>query len=904
VLQDDLGAPVSPDRASVWASPLLRLSGVLAVVGTAWFTVTLVAGEVGPAVIGWLLAPVCAATSTLLCRQAGADPLVPGPARFFWRRAGLAMAVLTLSTVTHFADSVNAGLRMTAHFGVFTGLLNAVGLLLFIWPLFALPLGAGTRAQRVSLWLDVAILAAAAALFCWHFLAREALTASGDRDGSIIAAVVFWVIGLVGVLAIAKVAVTGAVFLERGALRALGGALAVGGAGSTLTMALAERPYLDSSLLIFPIAGFLAALGARRQVVAGPASAWSGGPRRRYSLLPYGAALATGALLVTAVVQRSNDLLPVAVGAVLLTGLVILRQLTSFRENDKLLTRLDAGLLELSRKELRFRLLVQNSTDVVTITDPDGTIRYISPAVWRVLGSDPMPLVGTNIGSRIHPDDQARVEEQAARVAGDPGATATYRARLSHADGSWRHLEVISANLLDEPSVGGIVSNSRDITETLQVQARLSYEASHDVLTGLANRALFGEGVQAAIARAGAGMRISVVLIDLDDFKTVNDTLGHQVGDGLLVAVAERMLKNVRTADTVARLGGDEFAILVEGLDGEALNDMLDRIAVALAEPIHLDGHLLSVRASFGVVDGRSGDDAGDLLRQADIAMYHAKARGEGGYQRYRPGMEARGAKLSRLAAALRVALAEDEFELRYQPVVTLPEGRMTGVEALVRWRHPTRGLLGPDEFIEAAEQTGLIVPLGRWVLREATRQAAAWRCEYGDNAPGSISVNASARQLQDADFAEEVAAALRDHGLPAERLTVEITESTAIGGGATQDTLRALRAMGVRLSLDDFGTGASTLSLLVNCPVDQIKLDRSFAPCAGQDAIATAVVQLAKAFGVEVVAEGVETPAQAAKLRSLGYVRAQGFHFARPMAPALLAATLTKPAGRLAKRP
>jgi predicted signal transduction protein with EAL and GGDEF domain len=343
----------------------------------------------------------------------------------------------------------------------------------------------------------------------------------------------------------------------------------------------------------------------------------------------------------------------------------------------------------------------------------------------------------------------------------------------------------------------------------------------------------------------------------------------------------------------VARLGGDEFAILLEDLSGDAVDAMLNRIAAAVLAPALIDGEPMSVRASFGVVDGQRGDDAGNLLRQADIAMYDAKESGEGGYRRYRPGMEARGAAFSRVSAGLRTAIDENQLVLHYQPVVSLPDGRITGVEALVRWAHPTDGLLAPGAFIAAAEHSGLIVPLGRWVLREATRQAAAWTAEYGSGAPGMISVNASARQLGEPQFTGEVAEALRDSGLSADRLTIEITETTAIGGGATRDTMRELRAMGVRLSLDDFGTGASTLSLLASCPVDQIKLDRSFVPGPGPAAIALAVLQLAKAFGVEAVAEGVETPAQAEKLADLGYERAQGFHFARPMPADQLAAVL-----------
>jgi diguanylate cyclase (GGDEF)-like protein/PAS domain S-box-containing protein len=865
---------------SVWDSRPLRLSGVLAVVATVWFTAMVAEGPVGPVIVDWLLLPVCSGLCAALAWQTGRDPEVAPAARRFWRQTGFALAVLSVSLAAHMADSTNADLTMSSRLSMHAAALQAVAVLLLLWPLFRLPTGATTRGRKLALSLDVSILVAAAAIFFWHFVGGPATDGNGNQ---LIASVGFMTAALVGVLAVAKVALIGSETLDPTALRALGGALAVGGVGAAMPVLLVTRPYLDVSQFIVPVACFAFGLGARRQSIGG-VTRNRAPARRRYSMLPYLAAAATDVLLLAAVIQQSADLLLVAAAAVAVTALVILRQLTAFQE-------IDAGLLELGNKEQRFRLLVQNSTDVVTITEPDGTIRYISPAVRRVLGSEPAPMVGTDLALRVHPDDRAAMAGKVAYVAGRPGATATYQMRLAHADGSWRWLDVISANLLDEPSVAGIVSNSRDVTETREVQERLSYEATHDVLTGLANRALFSERVEAAVA--DPAHRVSIVLVDLDDFKTVNDTLGHAVGDGLLVTVADRMRAGVRRSDTVARLGGDEFAILFEGLGGADVDGMLTRIADALLEPVQIDGHPLTVRASFGVVDRHGGDDAGNLLRQADIAMYEAKARGEGGCQRYRPGMEARGAQRSRLAARLREALDGHELVLHYQPVVALSDGRISGAEALVRWQHPSRGLLPPGAFIPVAEETGLVAELGRWVLREACRQAAEWLAEYGDRAPGTVSVNVSARQLREAGFAAEVAEALRDSGLPPHRLTVEITESTAVGGGATQKTLQGLRAMGVRLSLDDFGTGASTLSLLAGCPVDQIKLDRSFVPVPGPDAIATAVLQLATAFGAEAVAEGVETREQAERLRRIGYERAQGHHFACALPAAELTARL-----------
>uniref|UniRef100_UPI0027419106 putative bifunctional diguanylate cyclase/phosphodiesterase n=1 Tax=Actinoplanes sp. RD1 TaxID=3064538 RepID=UPI0027419106 len=815
----------------------------------------------------------------LQCWRAG-SAAGPVATRRFWRRIGISLGILGAAAAVQAATSLHAGLSMVAEVSTTGGLLQTAGTVLMVTTLLALPWGLTTRAQRIATGLDVGIVVAAVGVFYWHFSARGLF--DGSQHVAPVASIALFVAGLLGAFAIAKTAITGGTTLNRRALRALQLAFLAGILGAVLQPLFQLHPYLDAKLFVVPVGSFFVALAARWQAT-GPAE---GG---HYSTLPYLAAGATSALLIVLIVRDSDGLLPVAVAAVVLTALVIVRQLTSMRENAQLLARIDTNMLELGLKEQRFRLLVQNSSDVVTITELGGRISYISPAVERVLGCAPGTLIGTDLRERAHPDDRAVLTEAVAQLLAAPGTVMTNRVRFAHADGSWRTMETTGANLLDEPSVRGIVTNSRDVTETVEAHERLSYEATHDVLTGLANRALFGERVEACVRQARTGQAISIVLVDLDDFKTVNDTLGHAVGDGLLVAVAERMLSAVRPSDTVARLGGDEFAILFDGLDGGSVDRVLERIADVLAVPVDVDGHLLSVRASFGVVEGHGGDDPGNLLRQADIAMYEAKERGDGGYQRYRPGSEARGAERHRITAALTAALEREEFVLHYQPVVTLPGGELTGVEALVRWVHPKRGLLNPGEFIPGAELTGMIVPLGRWVLREACRQAAAWQRELGDRAPGSMSVNVSARQLQNAGFAQEVAAVLAETGLAASRLTIEITESVALGGGATHETLRELRALGVRLSLDDFGTGASTLSLLKNCPVDQIKLDRSFAPGPGPDAIAGAVLQLARTMGVEAVAEGVETPEQAERLGDLGYLRAQGFHFARPMAPELI---------------
>ncbi|MFC7531501.1 putative bifunctional diguanylate cyclase/phosphodiesterase [Actinoplanes sp. GCM10030250] len=868
--------PYTPGRLPLFADRAFQAVTALTVIDVAAFLVQERTGPLWPAWVNWLLLIAVIVPTLLLCRRVRADPASAPVVRRYWRTAEV--GILMFVGV--------AGLRVLSELGAggwllpFSVVLHAVGGLVLTWPLLGLPFSARGRARRLAVRLDLGTLSCAAGLLLWHFVASAQFADGTVTVAGVLSAIVIMGAGLNGVYLAARVVLAGVDSFARHGLYWIGTSALIGGLGSAIAFLHPWQPGGNLLVVVLPLAAYAAAVGARVQVVDTAAGDRLRRAPRGYSLMPYVAIAAVDGLVAYHNIRGTGNGILIDGVAVTLTALVVIRQLIAFRQNDALLARIGV-------QEQRFRLLVQNSTDMVTIAGPGGALTYVSPAAHGILGSHPDDMIGTGLALRVHPNDLAAVTERMAAVAGAPGNTATYQMRLRHADGTYRWLEVISANLTGEPSVDGIVSNARDITETREVQDRLSYEASHDMLTGLANRALFGKRVAAAVNGAGRDQQVSIVLVDLDDFKIVNDTLGHATGDALLVHVAERMRAGVRAADTVARLGGDEFAILFDGSAGTDVDQVLTRIAAALLEPAVIDGEPMIVRASFGVVDGRGGDDAGDLLRQADIAMYEAKERGEGGYERYRPGMEARGAERSRQAAALRTAILEDQLVTFFQPVVTLPEGRITGAEALVRWQHPIEGLLGPGAFIDTAEQTGLIIELGAWVLRAATREAATWPGEL------TVSVNVSARQLREAGFPAVVAAALRDSGLPARRLTVEITESVAVGGGVTSDNLRELRDLGVRLSLDDFGTGASTLTLLATCPVHQIKLDRSFMPDGGSDAIADAVAQMARAFGLEAVAEGVETAEQAARVTQLGYERAQGFHFARPMNAADLRARL-----------
>jgi diguanylate cyclase (GGDEF)-like protein len=432
---------------------------------------------------------------------------------------------------------------------------------------------------------------------------------------------------------------------------------------------------------------------------------------------------------------------------------------------------------------------------------------------------------------------------------------------------------------------------------------RLDHSATHDALTNLPNRVLFHERLQAALTAPGE-RPVSVALIDLDDFKEVNDTLGHEVGDSLLIAVAERLRACVRQVDTVARLGGDEFVVVVDGADPAAADLAADRMIRALRDPVYADGHELPIRASIGIADGRTGDEPSGLLRHADIAMYAAKKVAGTAYLHYDGTMAAAGTDHAHLGAELREAIHGDQLFLLYQPIVALDDGRVMGVEALVRWAHPVHGTLAPDTFIPVAERTGLIVPLGRWVMRTAMRQLVDWNARHGTSAPGMLNINVSARDLREPGFAAEVAALLDEFGLDAGRITLEVTETVALQPGQSLTSLHDVRALGVRVALDDFGTGQSTLTMLHDCPVDEIKLDRSFTQSGidGRVPVSAAVIHLAQALGLHAVAEGVETAEQAELLRSLGYPAAQGYHFARPMPAGELSAVLD-PAGSLMRR-
>jgi diguanylate cyclase (GGDEF)-like protein/PAS domain S-box-containing protein len=546
------------------------------------------------------------------------------------------------------------------------------------------------------------------------------------------------------------------------------------------------------------------------------------------------------------------------------------------------------------RSEARFRSLVRGSSDVIMLIDADGVIQYASPSTERILGYALDDLNETHLGVLAHPQDALSLLPLLAGHAEQP-RRAEWRAR--HRNGTWLSFETVATNLLHDPDVHGIVLNSRDVSERRILEDQLKHQAFHDPLTRLPNRALFMDRLEHALARRGRrGTSVAVLFLDLDNFKVVNDSLGHQAGDQLLVAVAERLQLGLRPEDTVARVGGDELAILLEEIESVAeAVEVASRIQHRLAAPVHLEGREVFTTVSIGVALSAIGHDRPEqLLRDADVALYRAKADGKARHAVFDASMDAQALERLELETDLRHAVERGELRVAYQPIVDLATGRVCEVEALIRWQHPTRGMIPPLQFIPLAEETGLIVPIGRWVLEEACRQTRRWQEAQPTMPPLAVSVNLSARQLQQPALVPEIAEVLAETGLDPSTLRLEITESVVMDDvEATSKTLLDLKALGIELVIDDFGTGYSSLSYLNRFPVDAVKIDRSFVTAIGTSTrdttIIRAIVALAKSLQLSVTAEGIESAEQLRQIRELGCNRGQGYLLAKPQPPSAI---------------
>jgi diguanylate cyclase (GGDEF)-like protein/PAS domain S-box-containing protein len=545
----------------------------------------------------------------------------------------------------------------------------------------------------------------------------------------------------------------------------------------------------------------------------------------------------------------------------------------------------------LARSEARFRALVQNSTDVVAVIDDNAFFTYVSPAVLGVLGYKPDELVGTSAGALLAPEDVTAALRAHGKALEGPFEQGSVEMLVRNRDGSFHMLDITITDLRGEPAVEGIVLNARDVTVRKALEQDLRKQALHDALTGLGNRAMFADRVAYALTRGDDQHVVAVLFVDLDDFKTVNDSLGHEVGDTLLVLVADRLRTCLREVDTAARLGGDEFAVLLESAFNEGeVHGVADRILGSMRAPFTIDGRELAITASVGIaVSADRAASSEVLLRNADMAMYLAKERGKDRAEVFEEAMHVTVSERLELRTDLAHGIENGELVLHYQPIVALQSGQILGVEGLVRWDHAERGLMAPGTFIPLAEDTGLIVPLGQWVLNEACEQLRAWRREFSPCPIRTVSVNLSARQLQDEGVVDDVAGTLHACGLAPGDLVLEITESMLMADtDATRRNLSGLRELGVSLAVDDFGTGYSSLGSIKNLPVDTIKIDRTFIDGLGQEVgdegVVRAILGLAQGMGVRTVAEGIEGAAQLEALRDLGCDLGQGFYFSKPL--------------------
>ncbi|MGA2836376.1 MAG: EAL domain-containing protein [Acidimicrobiales bacterium] len=560
--------------------------------------------------------------------------------------------------------------------------------------------------------------------------------------------------------------------------------------------------------------------------------------------------------------------------------------------------------------EDRFRSLIQDSSDITVVMDEIGLCMFVSPAAEVLLGYRPDELVGVMATDLVHPDDRDRVRTRLGAYFQATPDSALLQFRMARKDGTWCDVEAVVTNQVARPSVAGYVAHVRDITERKEFEALLAHRALHDPLTGLANRQLILDRADQMLSRSRRSLQpVAAYFIDLDNFKDANDSFGHEAGDRLLQAVGSRLESILRASDTVGRLGGDEFVILTDGVTLEGgPGAVADRIREVLRAPFAIDGYAeipVNVTASIGIAVGDRAS-AQELLRDADIALYRSKAAGRDQAVLFEPAMQLAIAGRMELRTDLDTALAENQFFLLYQPIVDLESTTIRGVEALLRWQHPIRGVIPPNDFVPLLEDCGLIVEVGRWVLETACAQAAHWHAQGYDP---TMSVNVSMRQLESDSFVEDVRRTLSVHDLDPRSLVVEVTETALMkDANATVSRLQRLKQLGVKIAIDDFGTGYSSLAYLRQFPVDVLKIDRSFIASmdgtADSFALIHTMVELGRALGLVTLAEGIEHEDQLESLRGHQCHSGQGFMFSKPVEAAMIETLLAHTARSAHDRP
>jgi diguanylate cyclase (GGDEF)-like protein/PAS domain S-box-containing protein len=610
-----------------------------------------------------------------------------------------------------------------------------------------------------------------------------------------------------------------------------------------------------------------------------------GGARVLISLCP----LAAPGAIATIAYIRGNSLNPIP----LFVATVVL-VLLAFARSTRLVKARDLQEAQLEQSERYYQALAENSADAVIVVDENGMIVNSSPHLAAMIGKHDVDTAGVDAIEMIEPVEQGRFRAALDNVRATTGVVKEIEVHTGHPDGSPRWFGMRLVNLMDESSVGALVINIHDVTDRKRAEEELTHRAFHDSLTGLANRALFHDRVEHALQRnARSGADMAVIFLDIDGFKTVNDSRGHESGDRVLQEIAGRLLSAVRSADTVARLGGDEFAVLIEQSSRavDEASTIADRVLQSLTAPLHIGDHQLVLSASIGISVGDGESTASSMLRDADVAMYRAKTTGKAKWTLYDPAMREAAIERLELETDLVNALANDQFKLVYQPIIELESEDIVGFEALLRWHHPTRGVIGPDSFIPIAEENGTIVAIGEWVLQEACRVGAQWQKRYPERHL-SMAVNLSTRQVATREIVNQVRDALEHSGLAPDSLVLEMTETVLVHDTALASTrLHELRDLNVKLAIDDFGTGYSSLSYLRQFPVDILKIDRSFINSITDrnqiPAIVRGLLDLGKTLKLETVAEGIELGVQRDTLRDQHCEFGQGFLFAHPLSSA-----------------
>jgi diguanylate cyclase (GGDEF)-like protein/PAS domain S-box-containing protein len=852
----------------------------------AWLILGLVGADTQRAVTGFV-APIVDLVAAVLVAKAARSVTAPR-VRVAWALIAVGMLIYAIGdgiwawiAIVEGADPFPsaADVAYVAFYPIVAG-----ALLLF-------PVPSRAKREAVRLAIDSAIVVVGGGMVVWHSLFLPALTTT-QSDAIDAALTLGYPIGdLVLVFAVATIALRRPTGIAPRALVALVAGLVL--------MFIADVAYGELALVGSPIAHWIdfvyfasslaiALAGYLQAHAVELPSDESVGPTRWQVVLPYaGLAAGFGVLLAASAGSVSAPVGNLLLGAVALTVLVLIRQELTNRENAELLAdrvRRDS--------EARYKRLEGQATDAVLLVDAEGVIAYASSALERVLGLESTAILGKPVMSLAHAADATGLKRLIADTAAGRPVT-PFEWQLWSRDGGWRQVETVSASLLDDPTIGKIVLTTRDVRERKALTQQLTQAAFHDLLTDLPNRALFVNRVGQALASAQRRHQSTAILtLDLDGFTRLNDSLGHAVGDQVLLEVARRLSRSVRAADTAARLGGDEFAVLLDG--SGTVTDALEaaeRIRSALRAPMTFGGTTFELTAGISIATSEQARDSVDptvLTRNAHVALSIASASGHDHVVVFAPSMQEALVAEVELESDLRRGIAQREFVLHYQPIVDLGTRELVGAEALVRWDHPTRGRVAPDLFIPIAEETGLIAEIGAWVLRTACLEVAQWARRAPHNVP-RVSVNLASAQLADPNLAWTVQSALAQAGAAPGWLTLELTERQLV-----QDTtevlarLHAIRALGVQISIDDFGTGYSSLAYLQQFPVSHIKIDRSFVtPLDDPDrgnGVAGAIVEIGRALGMSTIAEGIETERQLERLLAMGCPLGQGYLLGRPL--------------------